>query len=147
MIASALTRGGPVPTVVLFMGAPKAGDARVIYEQRGFDCGVDALWQAVAGLGLAADDPSRVRARIEGRLLSVEWPMPGALRLIGGHATLLTLTFESAGLAAVGEEEGAGSLLTLTHAGFGRGPEWDEGLELHRRWWPGVLDALERGLR
>jgi hypothetical protein len=137
MIASALTRGGPVPTVVLFMGAPKAREARVIYEQRGFDCAVGALWRAVDGLRLAADTPERVRARIEGRLLSVEWPMPGALRLIGGQATLLTLTFE---------EEGRGSLLTLTHAGFGRGPEWDEGLALHRRWWPGVLDALARGL-
>ena len=137
MFASALTRGGPVPTVVLFIGAPTAGNARVIYEQRGFACGVDALWRAADGLGLAADDPARVRARIEGRLLSVEWPMPGALRLIGGHATLLTLTFE---------EESSGSLLTLTHAGFGRGPEWDEGLALHRRWWPGVLDAFARGL-
>ena len=137
MIASALTRTGPVSTVVLFMGAPKTGEARVIYEQRGFECGVDALWRAADGLGLAGDDPARVRARIEGRLLSVEWPMPHALRLIGGQATLLTLTFE---------EEGDGSLLTLTHAGFGRGPEWDEGLALHRRWWPGVLEALGRGL-
>ena len=137
MIASALTRAGPVSTVVLFMGAPKAADARVIYEQRGFDVGVDALWRAVEGLGLAANTPERVRAQIAGRLLSVEWPMPGGLRLIGGQATLLTLTFE---------EDGAGSLLTLTHAGFGRGPEWDEGLVLHRRWWPGVLDALAGGL-
>ena len=137
MIASALTRMGPVPTVVLFMGAPKAGEARVIYEQRGFGCGADTLWRAVDALGLAGDDPGRVRARIERRLLSVEWPMPGALRLIGGQATLLTLTFEP---------EADGSLLTLTHAGFGRGPEWDEGLALHRRWWPGVLEALARGL-
>ena len=137
MIASALTRTGPVPTVVLFMGAPRAGEARVIYEQRGFDVGVDALWRAIEGLGLAAGAPDRVRARIAGRLLSVEWPMPDGLRLIGGQATLLTLTFE---------EDGAGSLLTLTHAGFGRGPEWDEGLTLHRRWWPGVLEGLAAGL-
>lgn len=96
------------------------------------------LWGAVESLGLAADAPTRVRARIDERLLSVEWPMPGVLRLIGGQATLLTLTFE---------EEGAGSLLTLTHAGFGRGPEWDEGLAVHRRWWPSVLDVLAWGLR
>ena len=63
--------------------------------------------------------------------------MPDALRLIDGQATLLTLAFE---------EEAAGSLLTLTHAGFGRGPEWDEGLALHRRWWTGGLEALGRGL-
>ena len=137
MIASALTRTGPVPTVVLFMSGPRAGEARVIFEQRAFDVEVDTLWRAVEGLGLAVDAPERVRARIAGRLLSVEWPMPNALRLIGGQATLLTLTFE---------EDGAGSLLTLTHAGFGRGPEWDEGLTLHRRWWPGVLDALAGGL-
>ena len=86
--------------------------------------------------GLVAGS-GRERVRDEGALLSVEWAIPEPLARIAGQATLLTLTFEPSG---------EGSWLTLTHAGFGRGPEWDEALLWHRRLWPVVLDGLERAL-
>ena len=132
MIASALTCAGPVPAIVLFWRDLQPGDARVVYEQRGYAMPADALWRGAR----ARFEGGRVRARDEGALLSLEWKMPEPLARVAGQATLLTLTFEA---------EREGSWLTLTHAGFGRGPEWDEALAWHRRFWPAVLDGLEAG--
>lgn len=137
MITSAVLRGPQVAPVVLFTRWPTPTPARVIFEEATLDAGADAVWRAVRALGLAGDDPARVRAKERCRHLSIEWMMPAALEGVGGQRTLLTLTFE---------EVDARTHLTLTHAGFGRGPAWDSALALHRRWWPSVLATLAASL-
>lgn len=155
MMASALMRRGPVPAIVLFMRDAGAGEARVIALSVAVAAPVDDVygaWASSGGLawltratvepwvgGVYALDGAagagRVLAIAPGRLLSVEWAMPAAMPMIAAHLTMLTLTFEA---------RRGGAWLTLTHAGFGRGPEWDEGLALHRLLWPRVLGRLKQ---
>lgn len=137
-IASGLTRSGSVPAILLFMRNPQHAEARIIYVEEDIDAPVEVVFAAFEAQ--VAANAGMVLAREADALLTVQWSMPDELADLRTQRTVLTLTFER--LA------GARTKLTLTHAGFGRGEAWDQGLAYYTQGWPAVLtqvkDTLEK---
>jgi uncharacterized protein YndB with AHSA1/START domain len=132
-IASGLTRSGSVPAILLFMRNPQHAEARIIYIEEEIEAPVEAVFAAFeAQIGAQAD---MVLAREADALLTVQWSMPDELPAISNQRTVLTLTFEPAA--------GGKTRLTLTHAGFGRGEAWDQGLAFYTRGWPEVIGRMK----
>jgi uncharacterized protein YndB with AHSA1/START domain len=130
-MASGLTRWGSVPAILLFLRNPAHADARIIYIEDEIAAPPGAVFAAFEAQ-LAGD--GAVLAHETERLLTVQFAMPADLPKLAGHRTVLTLTFEP---------KGEGTRLTLTHAGFGKGAAWDEGLGWFTRAWPAVVTQMK----
>lgn len=132
-IASGLTRSGSVPAILLFMRNPQHAEARIIYVEEEVEAPVEAVFAAFeAQIGAQA---GMVLAREANALLTVQWSMPEDMPSISAQRTVLTLTFE--------QSPGGRTRLTLTHAGFGRGEAWDQGLAYYTRGWPEVIGQMK----
>lgn len=168
VLASGLTRWGSVPAVLLFMGNPAHAAARIVYVETEIEAPVEALfeaWTSEEGLrwfapaavvephvggayeiymrpdapaGERGSEGGKILAFDRNRLLTVQWAMPPFMPAIHPHQTVLTLSFEPKG-----DDK---ATITLTHSGFGRGPDWDEGLAYFSKAWPLVLQQMKAAI-
>ncbi len=133
LVASGLTRSGPVSSVMLFMPHRAGAQARIIYLEEAFGAVPATVFAAFE----AQLRGQAIVAREADALLTVQFPMPEALAELESQRTVLTLTCE-----AIGDE----TRLTLTHAGFGRGAAWDKALDYFARGWPAVLAQMKHAI-
>ncbi len=84
--------------------------------------------------GLRGSEGCQVLAFIPDELLAFTWNAPPSLLEIRDRLTFVILRF-----ARVAD----GTIVTLTHAGHGRGEVWDENRKYFTRAWALFLDALE----
>lgn len=134
-LASSLTRWGSVPAVILYTGNPATAAARIAYVEAEIEAPVETVFKAWAEADEIRDPNGAQIAYAPDELITVQLPMPAHMAAIAAHRTVLTLTFEC--------RPGERTLLTLTHAGFGKGAEWDEALAFYTRAWPEVVAYLK----
>lgn len=135
-MASGLTRWGSVPAVVLLMGNPALAAARVVFVESEVDAPIETVFEAwSAQLG---GEGASILAREANSLLSVQWAVPSSLSGISAQRTVLTLTFE--------RRADDQTVVTLTHAGFGKGEEWDEALAFFAQGWPHVAGEMKAAI-
>lgn len=163
-MASGMTRWGSVPAVLLMMQNPAQAAARIVFVETEIDAPVEAVfdaWATAEGMnwfakaivepkvggtyevhflpdapvGQRGSEGGKILAYEQNRLLTVQWSMPPYMPAIRQHQTMLTLTFERRGDNL--------TRFTLTHSGFGRGQEWDEGLAYFSKTWPQVVAKMK----
>jgi uncharacterized protein YndB with AHSA1/START domain len=110
-----------------------APDARV--EARP-DGPFEIYFNPFAAPGSKGADGMRVLAVQERKMLSYTWNAPPHLAQVRGQRTVVILRFKPLGDAE--------TQLTLTHAGWGDGGEWDQAYAYFDKAWDSVLGNLRK---
>lgn len=131
-MAAGLTRRGPVPAVLLFMPDPGLSRARVVFVEGEVEARPDTVFALIEAQVTALTGCEFI-AREDGAMLTVSLPAP--VPGLVGQRTVLTLTVE--------RRPGGRCVLGLTHAGFGRGDDWDAVFGTYAAAWPEALALLK----
>ncbi len=81
----------------------------------------------------------RVLSYVEGEMLSFTWNAPPHFPEIRWQRSFVVIR--------LGDRDGGGTELRLTHTGWGSGAQWQEVRDYFERAWDQVLDQLERSFR
>jgi uncharacterized protein YndB with AHSA1/START domain len=88
-----------------------------------------------APAGSRGSEGCRIQTFVPGTLLAFEWNAPPRFPTVRLRKTWVVVQFQALGLVA--------TRVTLTHLGWGDGPEWEAAHQYFRRSWGVVLARLE----
>lgn len=95
----------------------------------------ELLFRPTAPDGERGSEGCRIQTFVPGSVLAFEWNAPPRFPTVRQRKTWVVVQFQSLGLVA--------TRVTLSHLGWGDGPEWEAAHQYFRRSWGVVLARLE----
>lgn len=95
----------------------------------------ELIFRPDAPEGERGSEGCRVQTFVPGSLLAFEWNAPPRFPAVRQRKTWVVVQLQALGLVA--------TRVTLSHLGWGEGPEWDAAHQYFRRSWGVVLARLE----